>query len=123
MSESWSNASTTGSNSGFTQGPGGGTHSEGFNQGQGRGGAYDELQSSQSDGMGGGRGAMGSGVAGGHSGNTQSTGEKQDWLDKGLESLGKKAGFTVSDKNADMAGDFINKEVKDKAGRNLPGVY
>ncbi|KAI0634897.1 hypothetical protein C8Q77DRAFT_1054645 [Trametes polyzona] len=124
MSDSFNNtSSSTGTNSEFTSGPGGGTHSEGFNQGQGRGGAYDEMQSSQSESMGGGQGAMGSGVAGGYSGNQQSsTGEKKDWLDKGIESLGKKAGVNISDKNADSAGDWINREVKERAGRNLPGV-
>ncbi|KAI0353333.1 hypothetical protein OH77DRAFT_1458393 [Trametes cingulata] len=126
MSDSWNNtASSTGMNSEYTQGPGGGTHSEGFNQGQGTGGAYDEMQSSQSNNMGGGQGAMGSGVAGGYSGQsgqTQPTGEKQDWLDKGLEAVGKKAGVNVSDKNADTAGDFLNKEVKERFGRNIPGV-
>ncbi|KAJ8475358.1 hypothetical protein ONZ51_g6596 [Trametes cubensis] len=127
MSDSFGNtASSTGTNSEYTQGPGGGTHSEGFNQGQGQGGAYDQMQSAQSSDMGGGQGAMGSGVAGGYSGNqsqSQPSGEKRDWLDKGIEAIGKKVGVNISDKNADTAGDFINKEVKEKAGRNLPGVY
>ncbi|KAL7284412.1 hypothetical protein ACG7TL_001702 [Trametes sanguinea] len=102
MSGSFDNtSSSTGTNSEFTQGPGGGTHSEGFNQGQGQGGAYDEMQSSQSNDMGGGQGAMGSGVAGGYEGNQQSqqpqqTGtEKKDWLDKGIEAIGKKAGINI----------------------------
>ncbi|KAI0763959.1 hypothetical protein BD413DRAFT_616012 [Trametes elegans] len=118
-------ASSTGTNSEYTQGPGAGTHSEGLNQGQGQAGAYDEMQSSQSNTMGGGHGAMGSGVAGGYSSNqsqSQTSGEKADWLDKGIEAIGKKAGFTVSDKNADTAGDWINKETKERFGRNLPGV-
>ncbi|KAI8970631.1 hypothetical protein BD414DRAFT_502057 [Trametes punicea] len=125
--DSWNNtASSTGTNSQFTQGPAGGTHSEGFNQGQGTGGAYDEMQSSQSADMGGGQGAVGSGVAGGYSGNqsqSQTSSEKQDWLDKGIEAIGKKAGVNVSDKNADTAGDWINKEMNKETGRNLPGVY
>ncbi|KAH9941256.1 uncharacterized protein BXZ73DRAFT_98472 [Epithele typhae] len=41
---------------------------------------------------------------------TQQTGEKQDWLDKGIEGVGKKFGVNVSDQNADRAGDFANKE-------------
>lgn len=97
------NSSSTGnSNSEFSSGPGGRTQADGFVQDQGQGGAYDNMQSSaQSDQMGGGQGAMGSGVAGGYSGNSGSnntssqTGEKKDWLDKGLESLGKKAGFNL----------------------------
>ncbi|OSD07708.1 hypothetical protein PYCCODRAFT_1401669 [Trametes coccinea BRFM310] len=130
MSGSFDNtSSSTGTNSEFTQGPGGGTHSEGFNQGQGQGGAYDELQSSQSNDMGGGQGAMGSGVAGGYEGNQQSQQpqqsgtEKKDWLDKGIEAIGKKAGINISDKNADTAGDFINKEFDKETGRKLPSVY
>ncbi|KAL1939355.1 hypothetical protein VTO73DRAFT_10158 [Trametes versicolor] len=128
MSDFFNNNSSSTGNSEFTSGPGGGTQTDGFAQGQGQGGAYDNMQSSNaSSNMGGGQGAMGSGVAGGYSGNQSSntssqTGEKKDWLDKGLESLGKKAGFNLSDKNADTAGDFLNKEVKERAGRNLPGV-
>ncbi|RDX46451.1 hypothetical protein K466DRAFT_582388 [Polyporus arcularius HHB13444] len=124
-------ASSTGMNSEYTDGPGAGAHSESFNQSQDQG-AYSQMQGSQgSDDMGGGRGAMGSGVAGGYEGNSQGnsqssqtsqTGEKQDWLDKGIESLGKKAGVNVSDKNADTAGDFFNKNIKEKFGRNIPGV-
>ena len=54
--------------------------------------------------MGGGNGVHGSGVAGGHEGNatqkqaaasSTSTGEKQDWLDKGITAAGKKFGFNV----------------------------
>lgn len=73
--------------------------------GQGVGGGYDGMtQASQTDsGMGGGAGAQGSGVAGGYSSNAdqQQTntagagGEKQDWLDKGLQFAGKKAGVNV----------------------------
>ncbi|KAH9855577.1 hypothetical protein C2E23DRAFT_882958 [Lenzites betulinus] len=52
----------------------------------------------------------------------QQGGEKADWLDKGIESLGNKAGVNISQKNADTAGDFANKEMKQKEGFNLPGV-
>ena len=61
-------------------------------------------QASQTEGgMGGGVGAHGSGVAGGYSSNADQsqtntsgqTGEKQDWLDKGIEWAGKKAGVNV----------------------------
>ena len=52
--------------------------------------------------MGGGHGTHGSGVAGGHEGNTQSqsqaqggTQEKQDWLDKGITMAGKKFGLNI----------------------------
>lgn len=65
--------------------------------------------------MGGGQGAMGSGVAGGHEGSASNNAnanfssdassaqgmgqgqpaEKQDWLDKGLEAVGKKAGYSM----------------------------
>ncbi|KAH9855578.1 hypothetical protein C2E23DRAFT_813878 [Lenzites betulinus] len=51
------------------------------------------------------------------------TGEKADWLDKGITAIGKKAGFNISGKNADTAGDWINKEVDERAGRNIPGVH
>ena len=44
--------------------------------------------------MGGGAGSHGSGVAGGYTGSGQ-TQEKQDWLDKGIEFAGKKAGMNV----------------------------
>ena len=38
----------------------------------------------------------GMGVSGGYEGSQQSqTGEKQDWLDKGIESIGSKVGFNV----------------------------
>ena len=92
-------ASSTGENTEYTNGPGSGTNSEAFNQSQDRG-AYSEMQSSQgSDDMGGGRGAMGSGVAGGYggtSGNQQQVqGEKKDWLDKGISALGNKFGVNV----------------------------
>ena len=72
-------------------------------------------QGAQQHDMGGGRGAMGSGVAGGHegsassnnaSGNTSNVSndasaaqgapaEKKDWLDKGFEAVGKKAGYSM----------------------------
>ncbi|KAI0339340.1 hypothetical protein BDW22DRAFT_1400583 [Trametopsis cervina] len=88
---------------------------------QGEGGGYDSLtQSAGDEGMGGGAGAHGSGVAGGHEGQTGA--EKQDWLDKGIEWAGKKAGVNVSDQNADKAGDFMNKEFNQYEGRKLPGV-
>lgn len=93
----------------------------------GQGGGYDTAQGGFGEGpqhdMGGGHGAMGSGVAGGYEGNNsnsnnnnngggggfnsqstqghgqqsqgQQSQEKQDWLDKGLGMLGKKAGHTV----------------------------
>ncbi|KAI1798445.1 hypothetical protein LXA43DRAFT_31255 [Ganoderma leucocontextum] len=115
--------------------PGAGTQPEALDQSQSSG-AYDELQRSQGGDMGGGRAAAGSGVAGGYESHEQQsqpasagegqrqqqTGEKQDWLDKGFESVGKKVGINVSDKNADTAGDFINKEFTSKAGRGIPGV-
>jgi len=114
------------------QGPASGTNTQQFSQGQG--GGYDNLQQSQQDGMGGGQGAMGSGVAGGYDGNSQqqqnqnqnqSSGQnqgQQDWLDKGIEFMGQKAGMNVSNQEADSIGDFINKEAKQYGGRNLPGV-
>ncbi|KAI8970633.1 hypothetical protein BD414DRAFT_470427 [Trametes punicea] len=46
----------------------------------------------------------------------QQGGEKADWLDKGIEDAGQKAGVNVSQKNADEAGDFANKEFKNKEG-------
>ncbi|TCD60932.1 hypothetical protein EIP91_009285 [Steccherinum ochraceum] len=91
---------------------------------------YDSVRSDD-QGMGGGQGAHGSGVAGGYEGTQpaqstqgtqQQTGEKQDWLDKGITAAGKKLGFNVSESNADKAGDFANKEAKQYGGRNLPGV-
>ncbi|KAI0718408.1 hypothetical protein C8T65DRAFT_638980 [Cerioporus squamosus] len=57
------------------------------------------------------------------SGQQQQGGEKQDWLDKGIESAGDKAGVNISNQNADKAGDFANKEIKNKEGFNLPGVH
>ncbi|CCM03471.1 uncharacterized protein FIBRA_05604 [Fibroporia radiculosa] len=113
--------------------PGAQTSPQQFSQGQG--GAYDNLQQSQGD-MGGGQGQMGSGIAGGYENNSQqqsvnsgtganqpgAQGQKQDWLDKGIAFMGKKAGVNVSNSQADSAGDFINKETKQYAGRNLPGV-
>ncbi|TBU40391.1 hypothetical protein BD309DRAFT_870347 [Dichomitus squalens] len=93
--------------------------------------------------MGGGRGALGSGIAGGYEGNqsqnqnqgqnqsqnsnqsqsatgtgTGQTAEKQDWLDKSLETAGKKFGVNISDANADKIGDFVNKEFQSKAGES-----
>ncbi|EPS98167.1 hypothetical protein FOMPIDRAFT_1127013 [Fomitopsis schrenkii] len=69
---------------------------------------------------------MGSGVSGGYDGNSQQSqgqqgqqgqaAEKQDWLDKGLGAMGKKAGYNMSNQQADSAGDFINKQVKQHAG-------
>ncbi|RPD65191.1 hypothetical protein L226DRAFT_567521 [Lentinus tigrinus ALCF2SS1-7] len=53
----------------------------------------------------------------------QAGGEKQDWLDKGVESAGDKAGVDISNQNADKAGDFANKEFKQKEGFGLPGVH
>ncbi|TBU21774.1 hypothetical protein BD309DRAFT_1021453 [Dichomitus squalens] len=52
----------------------------------------------------------------------QQGGERQDWLDKGIEGAGKKAGVNVSNQNADKAGDFANKELRQKEGFGLPGV-
>ena len=55
---------------------------------------YDQISSKQENqDMGGGVGAHGSGVAGGHEG--QSTTEKQDWLDKGIQGVGKKFGMNL----------------------------
>lgn len=67
---------------------------------QGMGGGYHGMSqaSNTEGGMGGGAGAHGSGVAGGYSSNadqSQGTGEKKDWLDKGIEWAGKKAGVNV----------------------------
>lgn len=120
-----------------TQAPGAGTQPEAFNQGQ-TGGAYDELQRSQGGDMGGGHATAGSGVAGGYEGGQQSqpatagqgqqgqqqqqTAERQDWLDKGAQAAGKKVGVNVSAKNADTAGDFVNKQFTSKTGRGIPGV-
>lgn len=63
------------------------------------------MAGSQNDqGMGGGYGAQGSGVAGGYEGNQASqgqqaagaqSGEKQDWLDKGITAAGKKFGYNI----------------------------
>lgn len=126
--------SSTGTDS-YAQGPGSGADAQQFSQGQG--GGYDNMQQSGQDDMGGGRGAMGSGVSGGYEGNQSNqqgqqgqqnqqgqgqTQEKQDWLDKGLTMMGKKAGMNVSGQQADSAGDFINKEVNQHTGRKLPGV-
>jgi hypothetical protein len=61
---------------------------------QGEGAGYDQMTNSSDDsGMGGGRGVHGSGVAGGHEG--QSSTEKQDWLDKGITMAGEKAGVNI----------------------------
>lgn len=57
---------------------------------------YDQVSSkSENQGMGGGVGAHGSGVAGGYEGGQQQPAEKQDWLDKGIEMAGKKTGFNI----------------------------
>ncbi|EMD36229.1 hypothetical protein CERSUDRAFT_95573 [Gelatoporia subvermispora B] len=115
----------------------------GYNTGgQGVGGAYDQLSSGANSGpgmggedqMGGGQGLFGSGVAGGggqapsnqqqqqqQQGQSQPA-EKQDWLDKGIEWASQKAGYNMSDQNADKIGDFMNKEAKQYEGRNIPGV-
>ncbi|KAH9896593.1 hypothetical protein C8Q73DRAFT_686140 [Cubamyces lactineus] len=53
----------------------------------------------------------------------QQAGEKPDWLDKGIQDAGDKAGVNVSQKNADTAGDFANKELEKKEGFGLPGVH
>ncbi|KAI0327715.1 hypothetical protein GY45DRAFT_1327256 [Cubamyces sp. BRFM 1775] len=53
----------------------------------------------------------------------QQGGEKPDWLDKGIEDAGEKAGVNISQKNADTAGDFANKEFEKKEGFGLPGVH
>ncbi|KAH9838027.1 uncharacterized protein C8Q71DRAFT_857194 [Rhodofomes roseus] len=114
-------------------------------QGTGQGSTYDSMQGGQQQGgqqpqrgMGGGQGAFGSGVAGGYGSNNsqgqqnqqgqgqqgqgQQGAEKQDWLDKGIEALGNKVGHNVNDKQADSAGDFLNKQFNKYSGRNLPGV-
>ncbi|KAI0079133.1 hypothetical protein K474DRAFT_1705817 [Panus rudis PR-1116 ss-1] len=56
-------------------------------------------------------------------GNNAGGQERQDWLDKGIQGAGEKAGVNISNQNADKAGDFANKEVKNKEGFNLPGVH
>ncbi|KAI0764837.1 hypothetical protein C8Q74DRAFT_1284260 [Fomes fomentarius] len=102
-----------------------GMQSEASNQSQDQSAQKDSQSSQNSSDMGGGGGVMGSGVAGGHEGNSDNqgqTGEKKDWLDQGISAIGTKAGVNISDKNADAAGDFINKEFREKAGRSLPGV-
>ncbi|GJE93899.1 hypothetical protein PsYK624_100640 [Phanerochaete sordida] len=92
------------------------------------GGGYEQAASKpENQAMGGGEGAHGSGVAGGWDGQSgqqqqQQPAEKQDWLDKGIEFAGKKAGVNISDANADKAGDFMNKEFNQYEGRGLPGV-
>ncbi|KAI0763958.1 hypothetical protein BD413DRAFT_483204, partial [Trametes elegans] len=48
----------------------------------------------------------------------QQGGERADWLDKGIQSAGDKAGVNISQKNADTAGDFANKEFKQKEGES-----
>ena len=77
---------------------------EGYSQMQGK--------AEQQD-MGGGGGVHGSGIAGGYEGSQASSGtgsfggmqqggqsgEKQDWLDKGIEMAGKKAGFNIVSSN------------------------
>ena len=94
---------STASNQDFQQAPGAGFTSNdlrGSGQGEDRG--YDQMAKSQKDeGMGGGYGAHGSGVAGGYEGN-QAQGqqggqgvEKQDWLDKGIQAGGKKFGMNI----------------------------
>ncbi|KAM5543729.1 hypothetical protein V8D89_002346 [Ganoderma adspersum] len=128
------NPSETGTKSQSSQAPGAGTQPETFDQGE-TGSGYDELQRSQGGDMGGGRAAADSGVAGGYEGHGQQSqaamggqapqqqaGEKKDWLDKGMASMGKKVGVNVSDKNADTAGDFVNKQFTAKTGRGIPGV-
>ncbi|KAH9949691.1 hypothetical protein B0H21DRAFT_726892 [Amylocystis lapponica] len=146
MDDSWPQSSGNAGN----QGPGAGANAQDLQQqGQGAGGGYDQMQGNQQgaqsgygqaqggqqESMGGGVGSMGSGVAGGYSGQQQQSGqpqaqgqtqdqaqEKQDWLDKGIEFLGKKAGVNVSNQNADKAGDYMNKEFQQREGRGLPGV-
>lgn len=70
---------------------------------------YESIRNDPQEGMGGGEGAHGSGVAGGYQGSQQNaqtqaqgqgqaagtTAEKQDWLDKGIIGVGKKLGFNV----------------------------
>lgn len=107
----------TDNNQDFQQGPGAGFTSQGLEgSGQGEQSGYDQMAGSQNDqGMGGGYGTHGSGVAGGYEGNqaqsqTQGQGqgmqqqqagatgqpaEKADWLDKGITGIGKKLGFNV----------------------------
>ena len=99
-------------NQDFQQAPGAGFTSDGLQgSSQGPDSGYDQMAGSQNDqGMGGGYGAPGSGVAGGYDGNqSQASGqnpqsqqapaqggaEKKDWLDKGIASIGKKFGMNV----------------------------
>ncbi|KAH9941262.1 uncharacterized protein BXZ73DRAFT_98480 [Epithele typhae] len=56
-------------------------------------------------------------------GGMQQTGEKKDWLDKGIAAAGKKLGVNVSDRNADKVGDFANNQFSKKEGHGLPGVH
>ena len=66
---------------------------------------YESVRQGAKEGMGGGQGVQGSGVAGGHEGSQKqapasgSTGQKQDWLDKGITSVGKKFGFNLVSSN------------------------
>ncbi|KAI0634902.1 hypothetical protein C8Q77DRAFT_1156280 [Trametes polyzona] len=53
----------------------------------------------------------------------QQSGERADWLDKGIEAAGDKAGMNISQKNADTAGDFANNEFEQKEDVGLPGVH
>lgn len=62
------------------------------------------------------------GTGGGMTGSTTSTGERTDWLDKGIQKVGNKLGMNVSNNNADKAGDALNKMMGKKEGHSLPGV-
>ena len=119
------NPSGTGMNTEYTQGPAAGTHSEGFNQSQDMG-AYDEMQRSQGGDMGGGGAVAGSGVAGGYENNQNQsqpatgmaqTGEKQDWLDKGIEAAGRKFGINVVSTLTSRAFCLVNSSITVRATR------
>lgn len=89
------------------QGAGAGVDPQDLQQSQSQNveGGYDSLRQSQDEtqnDMGGGNGTHGSGVAGGYEGNSQNqtqtqsgTQEKQDWLDKGISSVGQKFGINI----------------------------
>lgn len=75
-----------------------GMQSEASNQSQDQSAQNDSQSSQNNSDMGGGGGVMGSGVAGGHegnSGNQAQTGEKKDWLDQGISAIGTKAGVNI----------------------------
>lgn len=109
------------------QGAGEGVNPQNTQQSQSQGsqGGYDSVRQSsdesQND-MGGGDGTHGSGVAGGYEGNSQNqnqndnqggTQEKQDWLDKGISSVGQKFGINIVSylSGSDLSSEDIDSSV------------